>query len=151
MQHPLYISSLLTIFLLAPSLLAVDVILASAGLLLPNRITQECRDLPPGQCCRSVSPNSGSSRSTFIHLLPLDIAAVFQNPQGLQGALTGQRCSGVPIGSKAGHATTWIYDANSEPVNPHVDGASYIKLPTTYPPSQTESNRTAVEGLLALA
>ena len=56
----------------------------------------------------------------------------------------------MPIASKAGPTTAWVYDANSGPVNPHVDGASYIKLPTTYPPSQTESNWMAAEGLLAL-
>ncbi|KAL9010819.1 MAG: hypothetical protein Q9173_004286 [Seirophora scorigena] len=108
---------------------------------------QVCTNLLPGQCCQALpvpitnynNPfNPGAV--DFTNLMPFHIAAVWARRGNIRA------CSGVPMETRAGPGN-WHHEATGDE---RAYGASYITLPRSLPPGETEANWLNTEGVLGL-
>lgn len=106
---------------------------------------QICTNLLPGQCCQAIAAPimnyfnpSYPSVVVFTNLSPLHIAAVWARRGNIRA------CSGVPIATRPGPGN-WRHQVTGDE---RALGASYITLPTTLPPGETEANWLSAEGVL---
>ncbi|KAI4169109.1 MAG: hypothetical protein LQ348_007350 [Seirophora lacunosa] len=108
---------------------------------------QICTNLLPGQCCQALPvPFTNYNNPfdpgavNFRNLMPSDIAAVWARRGNIRA------CSGVPIETRAGPGN-WHHEATGDE---RAYGASYITLPRSLPPGETEANWLSAEGVLGL-
>lgn len=130
-----------------------------------------CSDIPPGICCKGLQRYPGYpgrheraqnyKDATFQHLLPGDIAAVWErrivehsNNWGPVVESYGG-CSSRIL--ETGHGPgQWVYDAPENGPETaladlkYIGGASYIKVPTIVPPDQGTAKMLTMEGILGL-
>lgn len=140
--------------LLIMATLTLQVDITMQGLLHPQ-MTQRCPNHPPGQCCRSLGRAYGSELVHFLGLLPLDLAAVWDQRMpnmNLNSQFAGiQGCSGVPAETKNGPGNWHFspsypdYDGRAE-FEYGVHGASYITMPNRLPPDPAISLLQAAQG-----
>ena len=106
---------------------------------------QLCTNIPPGICCRRINIDDNNfnymmAGAFFENLGPLDIASVWAR----RGAVDG--CSGRPMETHPGPGD-WHYQAY---LPTQAVGASYIRLPGSLPPDETEADWLTAEGMLGL-
>ncbi|KAL8789510.1 MAG: hypothetical protein Q9213_001123 [Squamulea squamosa] len=135
--------------------LQVDV-LADRLIVVPARI--ECRNLVPGVCCRRVwfSYNDGATSHQlgravdieFQHLLPGDIAAVWERSGGVSRPRNGNDCSTRVLQTRRGPGNI-LFERTQLAVEP--GGGSFISIgQMKLPPDAATASALLIEGILGL-